>query len=108
MTTSYAYESVSLDAVKQWFSDMQKEVHVLGPLLPPGYGSKTQNSEEGTSVEIESFLGEMLVQHGKRSVFFVRSFNFYLRLKFELTYIVFLRFPLALPTGRQFRNTLTN
>ena len=74
MTTSYAYESVSLDAMKQWFSDMQKEVHVLGPLLPPGYGTKVQNREEGISVDIETFLGEMLVQHGERSVFFVRSF----------------------------------
>ena len=50
VTTSYAYESVSLDAVKQWFSDIQKEVHVLEPLLPPGYGTKTQNSEEGIRV----------------------------------------------------------
>jgi hypothetical protein len=56
---------------------MQKEVHVLGPLLPPGYGTKTQNSEEGASVDIETFLGEMLVQHGERSVFFVRSFHFF-------------------------------
>ena len=71
MTTSYAYESESLDAMKQWFSDMQKEVHILGPLLPSEYGTKTQNSEEGTSIDIETFLGEMLVQHGERSVFFV-------------------------------------
>ena len=71
MTTSYAYESVSLDAVKQWFSDMQKEVYILGPLLPPGYATKTHNSEEGTGVDIETFLEKMLVQHGKRSVFFV-------------------------------------
>ena len=83
MTTSYAYESVSLDALKQWFSDMQKEVHVLGPLLPPGYGTKTQDNEEGTSVEIEKFLGEMLVQHGKRSVFLVTSFPFF-KSAFEL------------------------
>ena len=75
MTTSYAYDSASLDAVKQWFSDMQKEVHVLGPLLPPGYGTKTQGSEDGTSVDIATFLGKMLVQHGKRSVFFVNSFS---------------------------------
>ena len=54
---------------------MHKEVHVLGPLLPPGYGTKTQNSEEGTSVDIETFLGEMIVQHGERSVFFVRTFQ---------------------------------
>ena len=76
MITSYAYESasVSLDVVKQWFSDIQKEVHVLGPLLPPGFGTKTQDNEEGTSDEIETFLGRMLAQHGKRSVFFVNSF----------------------------------
>jgi hypothetical protein len=74
VSTSYVYDSVSLDAVKQWLSDIQKEVHVLGPLLPPGYGTKTQDSEEGTSADIEKFLGEMLVQHGKQSVFFVRPF----------------------------------
>ena len=79
MITSYAYESasVSLDAVKQWLSDIQKEVLVLGPLLPPGYGTKTQDNEEGISVEIETFLGKMLAQHGKRSVFFVNSFPFF-------------------------------
>jgi hypothetical protein len=76
VTTSYAYESASLDAVKLWFSDMQKEVHVIGPLLPSGYGTKPQNSEEGMNIDIETFLGEMLVQHGKRSVFFVRSYSF--------------------------------
>ena len=77
MTTSYAYESLSLDVIKQWYSDMQKEVHVLGPLLPIGYVTKTQNGEEGTSIDIEAFLGEMLVQHGERSVYFVRSFVFF-------------------------------
>ena len=56
--------------MKQWYSDMQKEVHILGPLLPSGYGMETQNGEEGASVDIEAFLGEMQIQHGKRSVFF--------------------------------------
>ena len=74
VTTSYAYESVSLDAMKQWFSDMQKEVHVLGPLLPYGYGTVTQDGEEGQSTNIKAFLEGMLVQYGKRSVFFVKSF----------------------------------
>ena len=68
---------MSLDALKQWFSGTGKEVHVLGPLLPSGYGIETQNSEEGVSVDIEAFLGEMQVQHGKRSVFFVRCFPFF-------------------------------
>ena len=56
---------------------MQKEVHVLGPLLPHGYGFKPRSSEEGTNIDIEKFLGEMLVQHGKQSVFFVRTFPFF-------------------------------
>ena len=77
VTTSYIYESVSLDAMKQVFSDMRKEVHILGPFLPPGYGIEAQKIEEGVSVDIETFLGKMLVQHGKRSVFFVRSFSFF-------------------------------
>ena len=76
INTSYAYESVSLDAMKQWFSDMQKELYVLGPLLPPGYGIETRNSE-GASADIETFLGEMLGQHGKGSVFFVIFFPFF-------------------------------
>src|SRR5882757_9595466 len=74
VTTSYAYDSASLHAMKQVFSDLQKEVHILGPLLPISFGTEPQNTEEGASVDIETFLGEMLVQHGKRSVFFVRFF----------------------------------
>ena len=80
VTTSYNYESISLDAMKRWLSGIRKEVHVLGPLLPPGYGIETQKTEEGASVDIETFLGEMLAQHGKRSVFFVRFFSFPLSL----------------------------
>jgi len=54
---------------------MQKEIYVLGPLLPLNY--ETRNDEEGASIDIETFLGEMLVQHGKRSVFFVRFLPFF-------------------------------
>ena len=63
--------------MKQWFADMQKEVYALGPLLPSGYGIETQKGEAGASVDIETFLEEMLVQHGKGSVFFVRFFSFF-------------------------------
>ena len=67
---------------------MKKEVHVLGPLLPHGYGFKTRSSEEGSNVDIETFLGEMLVQHGERSVFFVRTFPFFLFLRSNVIYII--------------------
>jgi hypothetical protein len=60
--------------MKQWLSNMQKEVHVLGPLLPAGFGA---DNEEGASIDIVTFLREMLVQHGNRSVFLVRSFPFF-------------------------------
>ena len=82
---------------------MQKEVHVLGPLLPSNFGIKMQNGEEGSSVDIETFLGKMLLQHGERSVFFVRSLPF-----LYIYLIILLRFPLGLTTGHQFRNMLTN
>ena len=58
---------------------MQKEVYVLGPLLPSGYGIETQNTEEGASVNIEAFLGEMQVRYGKRSVFFASLFSSFSR-----------------------------
>jgi hypothetical protein len=67
---------------------MKKDLHVLGPLLPPGYGTKLQNGEEGTSSDIETFLVKMLVEHGERSVFLVRS-SFTSSFAFELNDITF-------------------
>ena len=75
MATSYYYDSLSLDAMKEWFASMQKDIHVLGPLLPAGFGTETQNAKEGAGGDIEVFLEEKLVQHGKRSVSFVGSFS---------------------------------
>ena len=71
VTTSYIYESAGLDAMKQWFSDMQKGIHVFGPLLPPGYETRHTGAEAGVD-SMEVFLREMLIQYGERSVFFVR------------------------------------
>ena len=62
--------------MKEWFASMHRELHILGPILPVGYGAETQKTEEGAGGEIEAFLEEMLIQHGKRSVFFVRFFPF--------------------------------
>lgn len=74
-TSSHVYESMTLDAMKQWLSDVDKGLHVFGPLLPAGYGTETQNNESGAgATDVEAFLGEMLAEHGKRSVFFVRFF----------------------------------
>jgi hypothetical protein len=63
-----------------------RQIYVLGPLLPPRYGIETQNGEEGASVDVEMFLGEMQVQHGKRSVFFA-SLSFPFSSAFQLNNI---------------------
>ena len=95
---------MSLEAVKQWVSNTHKEVHILGPLLPPGYGTKIQSYEEGENIDIGTFLGEMLVRHGKRSVFFVRFFffSFFFLAPCKL---LMLRFHLAPSVGLPFQNT---
>lgn len=56
LTTSYDYETVGvLRRNRQWFSDMQKELHVLEP-LPAGFGNwvsgigtESQRKEAGSS-----------------------------------------------------------
>jgi hypothetical protein len=76
--------------MKQWFTGMQKELYVLGPHLPSGYGMETQNGEEGKNYDIETFLGEMLVQHGKNSVFYVGFFpSFCIPIKYISSQISF-------------------
>ena len=81
MTASYAYDSVSLDAMKQWFSDAQKEVYVLGPFLPLVTAPKCRTVKKGEalviSVGIETFLGEKLAHHGERSVILYDFFLFF-------------------------------
>ena len=94
VTTSYAYESSSLDAMKQWFSDMQKEIYVLGPLLPSGYRIETQKIEEGANLDVEVFLAEMQVQHGKQ-LFFLQVYPSSLppsELKLTTTYFLQISF----------------
>ena len=49
-----------MEVMEHWFSNMQKEVFVLGPLLPLGNSIEIQKSEEGASIDFETFLGEML------------------------------------------------
>ena len=88
---------------------MNKGLHVLGPLLPPGYGTETQTVEAGSSVDIETFLEGMSVQHGKRSVFFVRDYIFLFLFFTKKTHTNYSRrFHLVPSSIHQFRNTLMN
>jgi len=69
MASSYAFESESLQAMKSWFADWNKELFAVGPLLPSGYGFTKQSSRGAT--EIENFMDRALKEYGEKSVVFV-------------------------------------
>ncbi|KAF8965569.1 UDP-Glycosyltransferase/glycogen phosphorylase [Flammula alnicola] len=69
LTTCEAYENTgALKAMKSWLSDWNKSSFSIGPLLPLGYGVDDQSSRGDTGVE--TFMDEMLVRYGKKSVLF--------------------------------------
>ena len=74
ITAAEAYEKVTLKALDSWLSEMSIPLYVVGPLLPPTYGSDAASSyvDEG-DVEFKTFLNSMLSQHGEKSVVFVRG-----------------------------------
>lgn len=73
VVSAYAFEEESIKAFKSWQSDINKEVYVVGPLLPPSSGA-VSGSARG-SVETEMFLKKAQTEHGPNSVFYVCSIN---------------------------------
>lgn len=69
-TSTYAFEEQSLNAVKSWISKWNKEVYVIGPLLPSGYGKMVDNRGTG---EIKEFMDKMLAERGRKSVILASS-----------------------------------
>lgn len=66
VTSAYAFEDESIDALKTFFSQWNKEVFIIGPLLPSGYGTVTESARG--SKETEDFLERAKKKHGERSV----------------------------------------
>ncbi|KAH9476235.1 UDP-glycosyltransferase 74G1 [Psilocybe cubensis] len=66
LTSTYSLEPITLDAARSWYKEWNKEVYVIGPLLPTGYGTMRQ-SDRGSS-EVSEFLDKALVEHGEKSV----------------------------------------
>lgn len=71
VTTTYAFEKESLEGLKSWFSDWNKDVFVIGPLLPSGYGTLA-DSPRGSN-EIQEFLDKKQSEDGPNSVVLVRK-----------------------------------
>lgn len=76
IASSEAYEKVSLEALRSWYSELNKPLYAVGPLLPKNFGGVEALTGQ-RNAEIETFLESMLTQHGERSVVFVRFVGLY-------------------------------
>lgn len=68
-------EPEAFAAIRDWFSELGKSVHVVGPLLPDtkntvAVAGETQQSTNGSAVE--AFLDKTLQSQGDKSLLYVR------------------------------------
>ncbi|KAF4610327.1 hypothetical protein D9613_010450 [Agrocybe pediades] len=68
MASSYAFENESLQSMKSWFADWNKELFAVGPLLPAGYGFAKQSARGAD--EVEAFMEKALKEYGEKSISF--------------------------------------
>lgn len=71
VTSAYAFEEESMEGLKSWLSEWNKDTYIIGPLLPSGYGI-LEESDRG-SKETREFLDKSLAEHGENSVIFVST-----------------------------------
>ncbi|KAF9557517.1 UDP-Glycosyltransferase/glycogen phosphorylase [Agrocybe pediades] len=64
--SSHAWENEGIEALRSWFTDWNKELYSIGPLLPSSYGKLEQSSRGGRNVQ--EFLDRMLSERGEKSV----------------------------------------
>ncbi|KAH9476163.1 UDP-glycosyltransferase 84A1 [Psilocybe cubensis] len=69
LVTAYAFEKESIEALKSWHSEINKEVFVVGPLLP-SIGGAVSDTTRGSS-ETELFLQNAQAKYGEHSVIFI-------------------------------------
>lgn len=69
-TTSCPKDRHCIEGVKTWFSEAQKDVYGVGPLLPRSYWDTVQS--DGGAANIRNFLDKMHEEYGGKSVVFVR------------------------------------
>ncbi|KAH9476096.1 Linamarin synthase 2 [Psilocybe cubensis] len=69
VTSTHSFEEESMDGLKAWLSEWNKDAYIIGPLLPSGYGI-LEESDRG-SKETRDFLDKVLKEHGENSVIFL-------------------------------------
>ncbi|KAF8209218.1 UDP-Glycosyltransferase/glycogen phosphorylase [Mycena galopus ATCC 62051] len=91
LNTAPAYDRETLVAFETWLrQSLNKPIYVVGPLLPPGYGTEEKPTFGSLGdLEIASFLDSMKSKHGERSVLFI-SFGsvFWPKVQEQLDYLV--------------------
>ncbi|PPQ92738.1 hypothetical protein CVT25_015359 [Psilocybe cyanescens] len=69
LVTAYAFEKQSIEALKSWHAEINKEVYVVGPLLPSRDGLVADTSRGSTETEV--FLEKAQAEYGENSVVFI-------------------------------------
>ena len=65
------YDPKTTQAMKAWFGETSRKVYYAGPLIPQG---KEDTSRDARANNIQKFLDEKLVSHGKQSTIYVRPY----------------------------------
>ncbi len=74
LVTPECYEPTAVAAMRSWFGETGRQVHVCGPLLPATSKETAQAHERkhvGGSSEMEEFLDAMLKASGPKSLLYV-------------------------------------
>ena len=73
IATPHFYEPrESLDALVEWFGKTNREVHIIGPLLPTADDAgATERKQSEMAQEIDSFMTRIMASHGPRSMLYV-------------------------------------
>ena len=100
LVTPECYEPAAVAAMRSWFGETGREVHICGPLLPATSKENAQTHERkhvGGSSEIEDFLDATLKTVGPKSLLYVRTCTFVSPFTYSKNLV---RFPWALCSGR--------
>ena len=86
------YEPVAIAAMKKWWGEMQRQVWVIGPLMPSPSREEAIAGEEAQSAsfgEIKQFMDKTLSSHGEISMLYVSARGVIIVLLVGLSYSAF-------------------
>ena len=74
LSTSAAYEPHAVKAIRGWFNEDSKTVHVVPPLSPTNKPElRSENNFSQYSEDIANFMSTIMISHGPKSLLYVCS-----------------------------------